>query len=401
MTGRYAAGGILAIVVLAAVAAGVWWWRQPAPTVSDRLALQPAAFADLPGWSEDRMAEALPALKRSCVHLQRAPAEKDLGLAGRVADWLPICTAAAALAPDDDAAVRAFIERFFQPLAAANQDRPQGLFTGYFEILLHGSRQPGGRNTVPLYRRPPDLVMADLGLFRDDLKGTRIAGRVVEGQLKPYETRAEIDRGALKGKGLELFWVDDPIDAFFLEIQGSGRVKLDDGSMAMVGYAAQNGHPYVPIGRKLLERGALERGSVSMQAIRRWLAANPAEAPAVMEENPSVVFFHEIKGEGPLGAEGVVLTPGRSLAVDHRFIPYDVPLWLDTTEPGTTDQAARPFRRLMLAQDTGGAIRGPVRGDVFWGFGPEAAEAAGHMKQSGRWWLLLPKPAAGRLLAEY
>ncbi|HUN50022.1 MAG TPA: MltA domain-containing protein [Candidatus Sulfotelmatobacter sp.] len=382
-------------VALMAVAAGLVWWWQHRPPLPDRLVLQAASFAELPGWEADHLADAVPALLRSCAPLKREPPERDLGLAGLAGDWRPICAAAAALAPGDDAAARHFFEQYFQPVAARNQARPNGLFTGYFEVSLNGSRTPGGRYTVPLYRRPPDLVMVDLGLFRDDLHGARIAGRVVDGQLKPYETRAEIDQGALSGKGLELFWVDDPIDAFFVDIQGSGRVRLEDGSTVEIGYVAQNGYPYVPIGRKLVERGALDAKAVSMQSIRQWLLAHPAEARRVMEENPSYVFFREIKGGQAIGAEGVALTPGRSLAVDHRYIPYGVPLWLDTTLPGA---AGAPLRRLMLAQDTGGAIRGPVRGDVFWGFGPEAAETAGHMKQPGRWWLLLPKPAAARVL---
>jgi membrane-bound lytic murein transglycosylase A len=398
MTRQRAVLALLAVAVVVIAATASWWWWRRAPPLPDRLALQPAAFTDLPGWNTDHVAEALPALLRSCAVLMRDPAERDLGLAGLAGDWRPICAAAASLAPADDAAVRTFFERYFQPVAAANQARPDGLFTGYFEVSLNGSRTAGGRYDVPLYRRPPDLVMVDLGLFRDDLRGNRIAGRVTDGQLKPYESRAEIDRGALKGKGLELLWVDDPIDAFFLDIQGSGRVRLEDGSTVQVGYAGQNGHPYIPIGRKLAERGALQPGAVSMQSIRQWLAANPAEAGKVMEENPSYVFFREIKGDGPLGAEGVVLTPGRTLAVDPRFIPYGVPLWLATTLPGASGQPETALQRLMVAQDTGGAIRGPVRGDVFWGFGAEAAETAGGMKQRGQWWLLLPKAAAARVL---
>lgn len=398
MIGRRAVLALLA-AALAVVAAGAgWWWLERGPPLPDRLVLQPAKFADLPGWDADHQAEAVSALLRSCAVLQREPVERDLGLAGVVGDWRPICAAAATLAPGDDAAARAFFQEFFQPLAAANLARPDGLFTGYFEVSLNGSRTAGGRYTVPLYRPPPDLVMVDLGLFRDDWHGSRIAGRVVGGQLKPYETRAEIDRGALKGKGLELLWVDDAVDAFFLDIQGSGRVRLEDGSTVQVGYVAQNGRPYVPIGRKLVERGALQPGAVSMQAIRQWLATNPGDANAVMEENPSYVFFRELKGDGPLGAEGVVLTPGRTLAVDPHFIPYGVPLWLDTTRPEMPGQPGAPLQRLMLAQDTGGAIRGPVRGDVFWGFGADAGEIAGRMKQRGHWWLLLPKPAAARLL---
>jgi membrane-bound lytic murein transglycosylase A len=206
--------------------------------------------------------------------------------------------------------------------------------------------------------------------------------------LRPYENRAAIESGALRGRGLEMLWVDDPVDAFFLQIQGSGRVMLEDGTSLRIGYAGQNGHPYVAIGRELIARGALTREAVSMPAIRDWLRANPQEADAVMNRNPSFVFFRELDGDGPVGAQGVALTPGRSLAVDRSFVPYGVPVWLDAEDP--VDGEVR-VQRLLVAQDTGGAIRGPVRGDVFWGHGPEAEHRAGLMKSRGRYFLLLPK----------
>ncbi len=238
--------------------------------------------------------------------------------------------------------------------------------------------------------------MVELGLFRPAWRGERIGGRVEAGQLKPYATRAEIERGALAKRDLELFWVDDPVDAFFLHIQGSGRIRLPDGAVARIGYDGQNGRPYVPIGRILAERGALARDDVSMQTIRAWLAAQPGEAAALMDENPSYVFFRELTGEGPVGAQGVVLTAGRSLAVDRTFLPLGVPLWLDLDDP---KEGNGKLRRLVVAQDTGGAIRGPVRGDLFWGFGPEAAERAGMMKDRGTYYLLLPRDVAARRAA--
>ncbi len=231
----------------------------------------------------------------------------------------------------------------------------------------------------------------DLGDFRENLRGERIAGRVVDGRLKPMEDRAAISSGALRGRNLELVWVDDPVDAFFLHIQGSGRVVMDDGSVKRVGFDGQNGHPYVAVGRELIARGAMAREQVSMQSIRAWLKANPGEAQALMNANPSYVFFRPLGGEGPEGAQGVVLTPGRSLAVDRNFVPYGVPVWLDAEDP--LDPAAR-VSRLMVAQDTGGAIRGPVRGDVFWGHGADAEERAGRMRSRGTYWLLLPRTVA-------
>jgi len=395
MTARHAAW-LLLPVLLAALAFGSWLYFRPLPV--EQLVLKPAGFAALPGWKDDRLAEALPALLRSCSVILKRPKDADLGIAGTPADWQPACAAAERIPAGDDRATRAFLEAEFRPFAASNDGERQGLFTGYFEVTLHGSRQRDGRYKVPLYLRPPELVTVDLGLFRPQFKGQRLAGKVVDGALKPYASRAEIEQGALKGRGLELLWVDDPIDAFFLQIQGSGQVQLDDGSSMRVGYAAQNGHPYVAIGRELIERGALSKETVSMQGIRAWLAAHPDEAAKLMDSNPSYVFFRNLGADGPKGAEGVVLSPGRSLAVDRKYIPLGLPIWLDATRPAArADAPDVALRRLLLAQDTGGAIRGPVRGDVFWGQGDDAAAIAGRMKHPGRYWLLLPKAAAAKL----
>ncbi|WP_374440061.1 murein transglycosylase A [Stella sp.] len=362
----------------------------PAEAPAPVLRLAPARFSDLPGWTSDHHAAALPALARSCQRLVAGEPGRPVGpdgLAGRVADWTLICAAAAQVAPGD-AAARHFFETRFRPWRAFDGEQPEGLFTGYYEPLLAGARSRGGRFAVPLLRRPPDLVEVDLGQFRPALRGQRIAGRIEGGRLRPYADRAQIEGGALAGRGLELLWVDDPVDAFFLQIQGSGRVRLADGTVVRVGYDGQNGHAYVPIGRLLAERGEIPREEVSMPSIRRWLAAHPAEGRRLMHENPSYVFFRELKGDGPLGAQGVPLTPGRSLAVDPSFVAYGVPVWLDAEDPLSTQARVR---RLMVAQDTGGAIRGPVRGDVFWGFGKEASERAGLMKSRGGYWLLLPR----------
>ena len=282
-----------------------------------------------------------------------------------------------------------------------------GLFTGYYEPLLRGSRARSSRYRVPLYRRPPDIVQVDLGRFREDLRGRRLAGRLRGATLEPYDDRRSITAGALRGRGLELVWVDDPIAAFFLQIQGSGQIELDTGERLRLGYAAQNGHPYFAIGRELIERGELTRETVSLQSIRAWLLEHPDEAQDVMALNASYVFFRTIEGDGPIGSQGVALTPGRSLAVDRTFVPLGVPLWLETTAPTVGNSAAEgavdqsPVRRLVVAQDTGGAIRGPVRGDLFWGAGSEAEEIAGRMNSEGRYWLLLPRALAQRVLAEH
>jgi membrane-bound lytic murein transglycosylase A len=360
----------------------------------DRMILEPAAFADLRGWREDAAEAAVPAFLRSCERLAALPDGAGLGQpwAGTAGDWKDACAAAARLPRGNRGAARRFFETRFRPWAVRNHRNPFGLFTGYYEPLLRGSRKRYGRYTVPIYTRPPELVMVDLGRFRADLKGKRIAGRVEDGSLVPFADRRQIEAGALAGRKLEIVWVDDPVDAFFLHVQGSGRVRLAEGGELRVGYAAQNGHPYTAIGRELIDRGEIEAGEVSLQSIRAWLAAHPGEARELMESNPSYVFFQEIAGDGPLGAEGVPLTPGRSLAVDLAYLPLGVPLWLASGVPSPREvEADRRLRRLMVAQDTGGAIRGVVRGDVFWGFGDEAEALAGRMKHRGRYWVLLPQ----------
>jgi len=361
----------------------------PKEPVPPKLTIKPARFEDLEGWRTDTQAEALDAFAKSCGKLVVQPKDRAVGgVAGTVADWIAPCTALSQVPRGDDAAARTFFETWFLPYLAADNDKPEGLFTGYYEAELRGSSRPGGRYAVPLYRKPDDLVMVDLGEFRDAMKGERIAGRVIDGRLRPYEDRARIEGGALKGRDLEMVWVDDPVDAFFLHIQGSGRIVMENGSVMRVGYAGQNGHPYVAVGRELIARGALTKENVSMQSIREWLHANPGEAAGLMNKNPSFVFFRPLDGEGPPGAQGVALTPGRSLAVDRSFVPYGMPVWLDAQDP--IDGSVR-LRRLMVAQDTGGAIRGPVRGDVFWGHGADAELRAGKMKSPGRYYLLMPR----------
>lgn len=371
---RIARNGTAALLLLSLFAC------TPRPPPPDRLSLAPARFSDLEGWRQDQPEAALAAFARSCAALLKMPAATALGVAGTAADWQAPC---AALPPAADAAAaRSFFETWFQPWRASNNGVAEGLFTGYYEPELAGAREPGGGFATPLLSRPPDLVMVELGLFRPAWRGERIAGRVVDGRLKPYESRAEIEHGALDRYHLAFLWVDDPVAAFFLQIQGSGRVRLSDGSIVRVGYDGQNGQPYVAIGKLLVERGELAQEDVSMQAIRTWIKAHPEAGKALMAQNPSYVFFREVNGDGPVGTEGVVLTAGRSLAVDRSFVPLGVPVFLD---------AGPELRRLMVAQDTGGAIRGPVRGDVFWGDGAEAEARAGAMRARGVYYLLLPK----------
>lgn len=359
-----------------------------------QITLEPASFADLPGWTADDQAGALAAFKISCARLETLPPDRamgDLPAAGTVADWLGPCRVAQDVGPGG---ARAFFEAWFRPWSVADRGDPDGLFTGYYEPLLHGSLVPGGAYTYPLYGAPDDMISVDLGLFAEDLDGRQITGQIQDGAFVPYWDRAQIDDGALDGRGLEIVWVDDPVAAFFLHIQGSGRVELADGGELRVGYAGQNGRPYFAIGRELVARGELTKDEVSLQTIRAWLKAHPDQAAELMEMNASYIFFRRLEGPGPIGAQGVPLTPERSLAVDRDFVPLGLPVWLDTSLPD-----GAPYRRLMVAQDTGGAIDGPVRGDVFFGAGPRAEELAGHMKQDGRVWLLLPSVVTADQLA--
>lgn len=345
----------------------------------------PEGFDALPGWRADSLAEALPAWRRTCERLERTPDDRPVGpegFAGTAGDWKPACRAIPSPTCDSDAA-RAYFERWFVPVPRAADGGDRGFFTGYYEPELRGSRTRSRRYRVPLYGRPSDLVQ------RTSSHGT---GRRVGGRLRPYFTRAQIVAGAVRRTARPIVWVDDAVDAFFLEIQGSGRVALEDGSVVQINYDSSNGHAYVPLGRVLIERGALARGGVSLQSIRAWLAAHPAEAQAAMNSNPSYVFFHE-SAQGATGSEGVVLTPGRSMAVDTRFIPLGAPLFLDIDAL----EGVGPIQRLVVAQDTGGAIRGAVRGDLFWGAGPDAYDRAGRMQHRGRYWLLAPPHVAARL----
>lgn len=398
-------GGALLAAALALVLAACEE-RRPEPEPEPETAEEPetpevrlsrADFDSLPGWRGDSLDEALPALLRSCERLLRQPGERPVGpkgLGGTVKDWEEPCRDLESL-PDDVSTdmVRGRMESHFVPFSVAGPDGEEGLFTGYYEATLNGARFPGEDYNHPLYEKPGDLIEVRLGEFRADLEGERVFGRVNGTRLHPYHTRSDIAEGALDGRNLELIWADDPVDVFFLHVQGSGIVRLPDGETQRVGFAGSNGHRFTAIGRELIRRGAMEGRDMSMQGIRDWLRENPEEADELMRMNARYIFFREIEGEGPIGAQGVALTPRRSLAIDPTRLPLGAPMWLDTTFPGSD---GKPLQRLMVAQDTGSAIRGTVRGDFFWGPGEAALEFAGRMKQTGRYWLLLPRAAAER-----
>jgi membrane-bound lytic murein transglycosylase A len=335
----------------------------------------------LNGWQQDSFTEALPALLSQCQKLSK-----------KTPEWKNVCHAAKSLSHASDLELRQFMEKNFLPhniIGTAGKN--EGLITGYYETTLNGSLAPDDQYNYPLYQTPKDMLTVKLDSRFKELKGKRVRGRIDGSTVIPYYSRAEIDKPTSPLKGQELLWVDDPDAAFFLHIQGSGRIQLIDGSMVGVGYANQNGHPYVSIGKKLIETGELTREEVSLDTIRQWLDANPSKAQALKNQNPSYIFFtirHDLEF-GPRGSLNVPLTSERSVAVDRKIIPLGTPLWINTTLPGTDE----PYQRLVFAQDTGGAINGPVRADVFFGRGNRAEKLAGEMKQKGSIYALLPKPA--------
>lgn len=355
---------------------------EPPPRVS---VLEPALFDDLPGWRDDTLEGVLDALRASCRALRLR------------SDWREACAATEQLGRPDAAGLRLHFETHFVPYRVANPDgSTQGMVTGYYEPLLRGSREKHGAYRFPLYAPPDDLLVIDLAAVNPDLKNLRLRGRLEGRRVVPYFSRAEIERGVAPVAGREIAWVDDAVEAFFLQIQGSGQIRLENGDTLRVGYADQNGHPYQSVGRYLVDRGEMKLHEASMEGIKAWARANPLRLDEMLNANPSYVFFRELPAraipgdpgmDGPVGALGVPLTAGRSIAVDPRHIPLGAPVYLATTMPNSDV----PLAKLMLAQDTGGAIRGPVRADFFWGFGAEAGTQAGKMRQQGRMWVLLPR----------
>lgn len=342
--------------------------------------LAAAQYEDLPGWRDDDPAPAFQAFLAECASLQKQSL------------WQATCASARSLAdstPDIDAsALRTWFEVQLQPWQLVNPDASRsGLITGYYEPVMKGSRTRKAPYTTPVFGVPDDLIVVDLGELYPELKHMRLRGRLEGRKLIPYYSRAEWSLEAMRRT--PLLWVSDPIDFFFMQIQGSGQIQLDDGTRIRLNYADQNGYPYRSIGRWLIDNGEIKPEQASMQGIKAWARAHPARLQELLNTNPSLVFFRELKaeGSGPQGALGIALTPERSLAVDTRYTPLGAPMWLSTTQPNSDV----PLQRLMLAQDTGGAIRGPVRADFYWGSGPEAGSQAGKMKQSGSLWVLLPR----------
>jgi membrane-bound lytic murein transglycosylase A len=355
----------LALLAFASCAPHVPFTQPP-----DKLVLQPVSFKDITGWSDDNHVDALGAFLKSCAAFDRmqdndATGQDDL-LAPAVV-WREVCRKAESIPPGDDVLAKRFFEEYFIPARATDNGNPSGLVTGYYEPLLKGSRVQQRPFVYPVYGLPAP--------------GT------------PSYSRQQIDQGILAGHAPVIAYVDDPVRLFFLHIQGSGRILLPDNSVLRVGYAGSNGQPYVAIGKVLADRGLMNKEQVSMPLLRQWLYDHPGDMWKIMWENTSYVYFREMQGE-PLGTQQVPLTPGRSLAIDMRYIPLGTPLFVDTVLPETPDAPVTIHRRLMIAQDSGGAIRGPVRADIFFGFGEAAEQVAGRMKAGGALTLLLPRALA-------
>jgi len=335
--------------------------------VENRVGMVPISFNEIAGWTEDKQDEALGAFRHSCPKLIAAPESKivtDGGLKTIApAEWKQICDSAAAVKDGDSRAARRFFEENFRPLVV----HAPGKFTGYFEPELLGSRAPSRLFAVPVYRHPPDL------------------------KDQPYYTRAEIEQGALKGKGLEIAWVQDPVALFEVQVQGSGRIHLAEGGMLSLGFDGSNNRPYTAIGGVLADMGVLRRDDVTWPAIRDWLKRNPQQGRDVMRKNERYIFFRDTRSSAAAGSEGVSLTAQRSLAVDTVFTPYGTPIWLDTSRPVAGKPGATEiYRHLVIAQDSGSAIKGAARGDIYFGTGAQAADWAGRMVGSGRAIVLVP-----------
>ena len=377
--------------------------KQPGPRMKTGISYQPLTFAQIPGWEEDDHAAAFATFRKSCGRVLAAARDRTV-----VEKVPPPAPAPPALVAACDAASRqtgtvtkanakAFFERHFTPNAVVHAG-PKGLLTGYYEPLLTGSRTPQGEFQTPIYKRPPELVNLVDETQRGAIGMSLTHGRKTETGVEPFATRAAIEQGALKGKGLELMYLTDPVEVFFLQIQGSGRVKLPDGSVVRVHYDGKNGHPYSSIGRYLMDKGLLAADKISMGALKKWLKADPERGKLVMWQNASYVFFRELKGpeaKGPLGAMNAQLTPGRSLAVDPGHHALGLPIFVSGDGMKHVNKAG-VFNRLMVAQDVGSAIKGPERGDIYFGSGDAAGRLAGVTKHPGKFVVLLPNDAPAR-----
>lgn len=356
---------------------------------------EPLEWSNLDGWAGDDHATAFATFLDSCRALEgkRRPTQEMMEITAGLKD---VCARAQAAVPLDENGARKFFEENFRPIQLSKLGETDGFLTGYYEPIIEGSRVPTGEFTAPLYRRPPNLVASGWRKLGDSFpsKGVKVGRRVGRRKIAPYYTRAEIENGALDGWHLEICWLHSPIDVLFAQIQGSARIRLEDGSILRVNYDSYNGWSYTPVGRVLIERGLMTKDEVSMQRIREWMEANPDQAKEIEQENKSYVFFtitNLSNEDEAVGGEGVPLVPGRSIAVDRSLHAYGTPFFIAADLPIANDKAGTKFRRLVFAQDTGSAIVGPARADIFFGAGAEAARIAGRIRHPGQFVMLLPR----------
>ena len=363
---------------------------------------EPVDWDSLDGWDKDDHEAAFAAYLASCRALNaksrrsNARANQNVQLTGMAAALRDVCERAQAVIPLDDDGAQKFFEENFRPLHIEKLGDSAGFLTGYYEPIIDGSRVPTGDFTAPLYRRPPNLVVSGRRRLGDAFpsKGVFVGRRVGRRKIVPYYTRAEIEDGALDGWHLEICYLHDPVDVLFAQIQGSARIRLEDGTILRINYNSHNGWPYTPVGKVLLDMKAMSKDQISMQSIRDWMEANPDQAKDVRRANKSYVFFRvtDLATEDEaVGAQGVPLMPGRSIAVDHSLHTYGMPFFITADLPIAAERAATKFDRLVVAQDTGSAIVGPARADIYFGAGDEAARAAGRIKTPGDFYILLPR----------
>lgn len=349
--------------------------------------LKETRFHALPGWEKENYDRALLAFKQSCTEIKNRPSQAPFSpspFTGRVYEWQRICQAADHV--NTKKAAKQFFEYWFKPYRVQDTSGAPGLFTGYYLPLIHASLTKTKHNTVPIYGVPNDLVKLPAKTSQKLL-----VRQFKQGKLLPYPDREAINHGAISKTAPVIAWTNDVVDLFFAQIQGSAIVELPNKQRFLLGYASGNGQPYTSIGKLLVDRGAIVKEQVSMRTIKTWLKQHPQQKHALLNQNASYVFFHPLSQEAPTGTERVNLTPGHSLAVDTRFIPLGAPLWLDTTVPAKKSGVFKPYRHIVIAQDTGGAINGIIRGDVYWGAGERAAFYAGEMKSSGEYFIFLPR----------
>lgn len=377
---------LIFILALSALAASIYWYS------SQKITIKKTTYSNLNGWGKTPLNQSLIAFRTSCKTFLKQNPDKWVGTSEiplQIKDWLPACNAAMSLNSPSEIAIKHFFQTFLMPIEFYKHKPIHGLFTGYYMPLLQGSLVKTAKYHVPIYGLPSNLVTVDVGAFKPEFKSMRLVGQVKEHKLIPFYTREEINKGAIDKTAPVLLWLTNPMDRVFLEIEGSGVVELENGKRVYLGYAGENGAPYMSVAAVLIKDGILTRDNASSEKIKQYLTNHPKEIDRVLNQNKSFVFFNELKTQAALGAQGVELTPGYSLAVDRQWVPYGTPVWLNTTIPSQSNPT--PLNRLMVAQDTGGAIKGAVRGDTYWGTGEEATFIANHMRAQGRYWLLLPR----------